>query len=508
LHYSQTGGIVVTRSATNQRVKTKMSPIFIRLNKIVPLGFGSIFLLMIGIGFASKLSMDKLAEAVEWQTHTYAVKTNLQALEKDLVDVETGQRGFIFTGKEVFLDPYKNGKIAFRKTANNLKQLIKDNPEQVKKMEQVEELAQQKLDELAETISLKRAGKEPELRALVLSGKGKIFMDKIRANLTEMLNVEDALLVQRTKLAKQSEQLSTIISIGGTVVAVGLGSFIALFISDKIIRPINQVANTIANSSREIAATVEQQERTAAQQSASVNQTTITMDELGASSQQSAHQAQAAAEAARQALSITEGGSLAVEETLESMTILKEKVNAIAAQIGRLNEQTNQIGNISGVVTELANQTNMLALNASIEAVRAGENGKGFAVIATEIRKLADQSKKSADKINNLVVDIKNAIASTVTVTNEGTKTVEEGNKISQKTAVAFSEVANAFNNVVSNNQQIYLTAQQQAVAIQQVVDAMNVLNQSTRETAIGITQTKIATQQLNEAAQNLYSTV
>ncbi|MEG5000577.1 CHASE3 domain-containing protein [Microcoleus sp. B4-D4] len=480
----------------------------LRLSKVVPLGFGSIFLLMISMGFATKLSMDNLAEAIEWQTHTYVVKTNLQSLEKDLLDAETGQRGFIFTGKEEFLEPYKTGIIAFEQTANKTRTLIKNHPEQLERLEQLENLAQQKLDELAGTISLKRAGKESELRALVLSGKGKILMDEIRHKLAEMLKLEDNLLLQRTKTAKQSEQLAASFSIGGTVVAVVLGSFIVLFIFVKIIRPINQVANTIACSSTEIAATVEQQERTAAQQSSSVNQTTITMDELGAASQQSAQQAQAGAESARQALKITEKGTLTVEQTLESMTVLKENVGAISAEILRLSEQTNQIGNISTAVTDLANQTNMLALNASVEAVRAGENAQGFTVIATEIRKLADQSKKSAEKINSLVVDIKNAIDSTVTVTKEGTKTVEKGTKISQETAAAFSEVAKAVKNVVLNNQQISLTAEQQAVAIQQVVDAMNSLNLSAKETASGITQTKLATQQLNDAAQNLNSIV
>jgi methyl-accepting chemotaxis protein len=110
------------------------------------------------------------------------------------------------------------------------------------------------------------------------------------------------------------------------------------------------------------------------------------MDELGAASQQSAKLAQAVAESGSQALKSTERETLTVEQTLESMIILKENVGAIAQQIMRLNEQTNQIGNISSVVTDLANQTNILALNAAVEAVRAGENAKGFNVLATEIR--------------------------------------------------------------------------------------------------------------------------
>ena len=93
------------------------------------------------------------------------------------------------------------------------------------------------------------------------------------------------------------------------------------------------------------------------------------MDELGAASQQSAKQAQAGAESGPQALNSTERETLAVEQTLESMIILKKNVKAIAQQIMRLNEQTNQIGNISTVVTDLANQTNILALNAAVEAV-------------------------------------------------------------------------------------------------------------------------------------------
>jgi len=173
---------------------------------------------------------------------------------------------------------------------------------------------------------------------------------------------------------------------------------------------------------------------------------------------------------------------------------LRDKVGDIAEQIIRLSEQTNQIGSISTLVSDLANQTNMLALNAAVEAVRAGEHGKGFGVVAAEIRKLADASKKSAERINSLVKDIENATTSTVVVTDSGRKTVDD--------------IVAAINNVAVNSQQISLTAKQQAVAIQQVVDSMNSINQAAAETASGITQTKVGTQKLNEAATNLKAIV
>jgi methyl-accepting chemotaxis protein len=232
------------------------------------------------------------------------------------------------------------------------------------------------------------------------------------------------------------------------------------------------------------------------------------MDELGASSRQAAEQAEASASGARQALVLAEDGSRTVHQTMEGMSTLKDKVGAIAEQIMRLSEQTTQIGGVSDLVGDLANQTNMLALNAAVEAARAGEHGKGFGVVAAEIRKLADQSKKSSEKINALVNDIQAAINSTVMVTDEGTKTVDASINLAQGTAATFSGVADAVNNVFLNSQQISMSAKQQAIAVQQVVAAMNALNLGAKETASGIVQVRVSTQQLHEAAQQLQATV
>jgi methyl-accepting chemotaxis protein len=172
----------------------------------------------------------------------------------------------------------------------------------------------------------------------------------------------------------------------GVFLGIDLALLAAFLISSGIAKRISDPVNAIASSATEIAATVEQQERTATQPSSYVPQTTTIMDELGAASQQSAKLAQAGAESRPQALKSSERETLAVEHTLESMITFKENVGAIAQQIRRLNEQINQISNISSAVTDLANQTNILALNAAVEAVRAGENAKGFNVLATEIR--------------------------------------------------------------------------------------------------------------------------
>jgi methyl-accepting chemotaxis protein len=294
----------------------------------------------------------------------------------------------------------------------------------------------------------------------------------------------------------------------GPTIAISLGIYLSKTIAKPLASKIAAVINTVVSSSSEIAAMVEQQERITTQQAISVNETTTTMDELGVSSRQSAEQAASATSGAQQSLTLAQDGTQAVTRTLEGMVSLKDKVDLIASQISHLRQQTYQINNITNLVGDLANQTNMLALNASVESVRAGDYGKGFAIIASEIRKLADQSKHSAQKINTLIADIQTAINATAIATGEGTKTVEEGVKIARETASAFTGVTDAVNHVFVNSQQISFSNQQQAIAIQQVVEAMNALNLGAQETASGISQTKASTQQLNEAALNLKAIV
>ncbi|MCC3407845.1 MAG: methyl-accepting chemotaxis protein [Microcoleus sp. PH2017_10_PVI_O_A] len=306
--------------------------------------------------------------------------------------------------------------------------------------------------------------------------------------------------------APQQELLYTLMS--GVGFTATLVSAIAIFWARRTTRSVNHIVRAIASSSSQIAVTVEQQERIASQQLYAVDRAASTMNELSESSKACASEAEAAAFGAAQALKLAAGGSQAVDNTLKEMATLTENVGAIQKQILHLSDQTDRIGNISSLVSDLANQTNMLALNAAVEAVRAGESGKGFAVVASEIRKLADRSKESASNINALVAEIQKAITSTATVTDDGTKTVENGVKIARKTADAFAGVAGAIDRIAANSKQISVTSKNQAIAIQDVVESVNSLHLATQETASGISQVKLGIAQLNQAAQNLKSAV
>ncbi|HIK11262.1 MAG TPA: MCP four helix bundle domain-containing protein [Oscillatoriaceae cyanobacterium M33_DOE_052] len=397
-------------------------------------------------------------------------------------------------------------------------------------------------------------------------GTRKVMRDAVVNSIVELLKINEDVGVEARDAAAADARSASIWSavwlILGPVTSLVLGVVLTKAIAKPLDEAIKGIVNTIAGSSTEIAATIEQQERIASDQAASVNETSSTIDELGASSRQSAAQAKAGAENARQVLRMAEAGITGAREvlqmakagaegsrevlnlaesgmgvvgkTLEGISTLQQKVSQLSEQISRLSQQVTQIGSITNLVQNIANQTNMLALNASVEAVRAGEHGKGFAVVAAEIRKLADQSRGSAEKISVLVADIHNAIGATFTLAEESRKNASQTIELSQQTAAAFSSVNQAINTIVLKNQeltvnamsdivlknqeltitaindavltnqQIALTAGQQSIAVEQVVNSINSINSGAQQTAAGITQTKIGIQKLNEAALQL----
>ena len=286
------------------------------------------------------------------------------------------------------------------------------------------------------------------------------------------------------------------------VIAISIA--IGLWVAWRISWTIRASSNDISTSSTQIATTVNEHERIASQQAASVNETTTSIEELGASLRLSSEQAGTVAGRAQEVITLSGEKAVVMKGSLEGMSVLKEKIGAVAEHILKLSEQTSQIGGIATLVTDIAGQINMLALNAAVEAVRAGEHGKGFTIIAQEVRKLADQGKKSAEKVNAIVMDIQKATNSVVMAAEEGTKTAEQGIQRTRDAVEAFNTLAGTARSAAENTQQISLNIQQQAAAIKQIVEAMNNINAGAKEVSAGISQTKAGVEKLNETAGNL----
>jgi methyl-accepting chemotaxis protein len=201
---------------------------------------------------------------------------------------------------------------------------------------------------------------------------------------------------------------------------------------------------------------------------------------------------------------MADAGHGSVEAMMNSIEELKAKVSSIADQILRLSEKNSQISNIISLVSELSNETNMLALNAAVEAARAGENGKGFEVVAVEIRKLADESKKSALKIQEIIGEIKNATDSTVMVTEEGVKQAEESSRLGSKVLDSFVGISSSVNSVFGSTEKISTNIRQQSLSIAEIVSAMNSISKGSQETAMGLAETKVGADQIGSATVRL----
>ena len=288
------------------------------------------------------------------------------------------------------------------------------------------------------------------------------------------------------------------------IVAGGLTVGLSIFFADRVTKYMQRTIATITTSANEIVDTVQSQEIAVNQQANTAISTTDSINELESISDQTAQQANDSANGAQQALALAEAGTQAVQKTISEMSELRDRVDEIAQQIVNLGEQTSQITTVSDLVSDLAKQTNMLALKAAVEAARAGESGKGFGVVAGEIRKLADESKKSAQKITNLATDIQVAINRTVMVTDRGTKTATTGIQLAEDTATTFVGVTDAVNSVYLNSQQISSSTKRQATAIQSVLDAMNNISLGSQESAIGMHKVKTSTFELNQIADEL----
>lgn len=471
------------------------------------IGYTIPFFLLVVLGGIVLYSADNVNEAFRQTDISKDAIIEVGNLAQASARMARSSRGYILIQDESLLRDYESALTLYRDSVENIYQIIEEQ-EQRSNLSRIQDLGRQ-LDEIyRQTINLVKQGEIKQATELIERAEAREILSQIEELQQEFSQLEKRILAQSTQKAEGAIAFLSFAILGGLLLSIVVGLTAAVLISSGISQTINKAVDAIASSSEEIAQTIVDQQRITNQQANSVNQTTTTMDELGASSRTTAEQAELVATGARKALDLSEIGTQAVEQSQDGMSILEETVGAIADKIRRLSEQTGEIRNISTLVSDIANQTNMLALNAAVEAVRAGEHGKGFGVVAGEIRKLADQSKKSADKINVLVGEIQGMINSTVIATEEGTKTVRSGVKIARETANAFGGVTQAIDDVVVSSQQISLTAQQQAIAIQQVVEAMNAINRGSKETSAGMSQTKLGTEKLKAAAIDLKGVV
>jgi len=271
---------------------------------------------------------------------------------------------------------------------------------------------------------------------------------------------------------------------------------------------VRDAATNIASSAAEILSSTAQQSSSASEQSSAVTQATATVDEIKTIARQTAQQAEQVAQDSQAMLQVARNGTQAVEETVEGMTRIRERVERIAQTILSLSEQTQAIGAITTTVSEIADQSNMLALNAAIEAARAGEQGKSFAVVAQNVRDLAERSKAATQQVQEILSEIQRATNAAVMVTEEGNKGVEEGVRLSGQAGQVIHRIATEVEQGAQSNTQMAAAAHQQTAGVEQIGQAMQHIQQAANQSLASTRQAETAARDLHKLAQSLQDTI
>jgi methyl-accepting chemotaxis protein len=263
-------------------------------------------------------------------------------------------------------------------------------------------------------------------------------------------------------------------------------------------------ANVVASSASEILAATTQVATVTAETATAISETTTTVEEVKQTGHLSSQKAKTVLESSQKATEVARIGRNSVETAVEGMKRIQAQMESIAASIVRLSEQSQTIGEIIASVNDLADQSNLLAVNAAIEAAKAGEQGKGFAVVAQEIRTLAEQSKQATAQVRNILSDIQKATSDAVMATEQGSKAVESGVKQSAEAGESIRALAETITEAAQAATQIAASCQQQLVGTDQLALAMENIRKASTQNAVGTKQAETAAHNHHELGQKL----
>jgi len=472
--------------------------------KRIATGFALALALLLVIGGVAYRSITSLTETSYWVAHTHEVIERTSAIMTAIKDIETGARGFVITGDDTFLAPFRAGTQALPEALRDLRKLTGDNPLQQQRLAELEPLANQKADEMKRFIDVRRVAGAEAAQKLVAAGEGKRTMDGIRRLLDEMQGAEHELLKIRAAEVQSTATGAHATIFVGTLVCLLLVTIVGFLIVRALSRQIGSAVQHMQSSSAELLAAANQQVSGAKEQATAMSEITTTISELLATSRQIAESAQRVARVSTDTSTAARAGDDTVARTQDSVTAIKRQVDSIVTSLFELGKKSQQIGGILEIINELAEQTNILAINATIEAAGAGDAGRRFAVVADEIRKLADRVSGSTKDIRTLVDDVRAAVNTTVMATESGSKAVDAGGRQFGDVASAFKRIVTMVVTTTEAAKEIELSTKQQASAVEQVNLAIASVAQAAKETEASSTQTAQTSSQLTGLSRDL----
>ncbi|MEN5094712.1 methyl-accepting chemotaxis protein [Pseudomonas protegens] len=521
-------------------------------------GFGVVLLILLLLVLAALRGFDQVSSSVKSNIHSYQVLSQSDALLRSLINIETGMRGYALTGLDSFLEPLEQGEKAFTDDYARIKNSTADNPEQQARLERLKALHDQWLqDDVQGNLALRRAinaGSQPAaaMAAQISAGRDKAKMDAMRQLTSELREAEKSLQDARSQAMDAAKSSALAVLIGGGLLAAVLAMLVAWSLSSNLVGRIRQAvevakaiaagrldssisttgrdevsnllqafaamqerlrtmisqiklgadqlvsaSQSISSASLQLSASAQEQSHSASSMAATVEELTVSINHV-ADNAGDAHAL--SSESGRQS---EEGGSV-IQDTLGSMRLIAETVQASASQIGELGQHAEQISSIVSVIKGIAEQTNLLALNAAIEAARAGEQGRGFAVVADEVRLLAQRTANSTQEITEMVDKIQMGTREAVSSMDVGVNQVKSGVELAQQAGEAIVNIRTSSGNVVRVVDQISLALREQTAASQDVARNVERIAQMSQQNSQAVEETTETARSLQQLAQNL----
>jgi len=523
------------------------------IGRKISLGLGLGALLILLIGTVSYRNIRSLMETVSWVNSTNQEIWTLEITFSHLREAQNSCRGFLLARDTLYLKDYRDAATKLGTDFDTLQTLGLSIQQDKARLGALETLVNEMIAELQSQIDLATGSGFETAIAQMKTDRSAELRDRIYAEIRSIRTAELVQLAEHNDAMRNNSTKTTNFIVFGSLIGLVLLTVAGTVITRNITRPLGMVVsvssdiaagdlttdipvdrrsdevgelnlsfrsmlanlkqqtrsiadivNSLAASSSEISTTVSQLAASTAETSTSVSETSTTAEEIRQTAEVSSNKAENVAALAREAEEYSRSGREALEEMLGGMTEIQSRMESIGESIMRLSEQSQAIGEIIASVDDLADQSNLLAVNAAIEAARYEDQGKGFTVVAQEIRSLADQSKQGTRKVRTILNDVQKATTNAVLAVEQGGKTVEAAMKQSQKAREAIQSMTESIGDTSQAGKQIAASSQQQTAGIEQIVVAIENIRQATSQNAVSTRQIEETTRRLADLGQSL----
>ncbi|MFR9710375.1 methyl-accepting chemotaxis protein [Paenibacillus sp. MB22_1] len=553
-----------------------MKNLFIRFNRIQnKIGLG--FLVVVIFFVFALISVIQQLSSFERETrlitdHDMQVHSLAQSIEKDLVDMETGQRGFVITGENKYLEPYTNGKVNWQRHYDALYQLVADNPDQQENLKAIRENVEHWIQSSGEeAITLKKANDNKGIQQFFQNDPGKEAMDSIREQLSSFRSMEKQLTMKRVAdLEKKNGQLRLqlygsffIILIVSVISAIFTGTLTTKNVR-KVEKAIAEIAssggnltkritvktkdetkdladqtnlmlsslqnmitdiqgNTLelersssilkagaeegANSADQISESVRRVAQGAEHQVSQAQEMSAILQQMVSGLEQVAVTSVDASKLAKRAQSVATRSAGEMRDTAKKISKMEETFSDIQASALELASLSEKIRDVVTYIQEVSTQTNLLSLNAAIEAARAGDQGQGFAVVAGEIRKLADQAAYSTREIHETIEVMLNGINGLVQKLEENSRGVKDGIQAMLKAGDSFQTITNEVDSLSVQVMDVASSVGQMSVGSKAIEGSIREITRITEETASFAEEVSAMTEEQAATSREMFQT-